>query len=43
MHKSPVIVDESVNNPHNPTKERFLWLEAQVVDRNCNVNILMFP
>jgi hypothetical protein len=34
--------DESVhNNSRDPIEERFERLEAQVVDINCNMNLLM--
>jgi len=35
------MVDESMNNPPNPTKERFSQEEAQVVDIKHNVNLLV--
>jgi len=33
--------DKSVNEPLDPTKVRFSWLEQQVADINHNVNLLM--
>lgn len=35
------MVDESVNEPRDPTKVRFSQLEQQVTDINRNVNLLM--
>jgi len=35
------MADESVNKPHDPILVSFMWLEQQVVDINCNVNLLM--
>lgn len=40
-HKTLIMVNEVVNNPHDPTKDRFARLEAQVVDINHNVRLLM--
>lgn len=40
--KVPTIIDESVYDNHqNMVDERFSWLEAQVVDINNNVSLLM--
>lgn len=35
------MVDESLNEPHDPTEVRFLQLEQQVIDINHNVNLLI--
>jgi len=35
------MVDEFVNNSRDPIEEKFLGLEAQVLDIKCNVNLLM--
>jgi hypothetical protein len=36
------MVDESVhNNPRDPTKEIFVWLEEQFVNNSHNMNLLM--
>ena len=35
------MVDEFVNNPQDLEEERFMWLEAQVVDINYNMSVLM--
>lgn len=33
--------DKSINEPRGPIEVRFSWLEEQVVDIKCNVNLLM--
>lgn len=33
--------DKSVNKPCDLAEVRFSWLEEQVTDINCNVNLLM--
>lgn len=35
------MVDEYVNEPRDPAKVRFLCLEQQIMDINCNINLLM--
>jgi len=35
------MVNESINNPQDPTYERFARMEAQVTNINCNGSFLM--
>ena len=40
-HKTLIMGDEYVNEPHDPAEVTFSRLEEQVMDINCNVNLLM--
>lgn len=35
------MASEYVNNPCDHTNERYSWMEKQVADKKCNVNLLM--
>lgn len=35
------MVDESINNPHDPMEERFAQLKSQVANINHNMSLLM--
>jgi len=39
--ENPTVANKSINNPQDHANETFAWMEAQVVDINYNVSLLM--